>query len=761
MTTIKFGREGITTLDSLREGTTLGHYQLLDRVGRGGQADVWSARDSQTGLIVAIKLIVNVGSTITSGLQFSREAHLVAQLRHSNIVPLYDYGEMSSLRFLVMRYMVGGSLSARLRKGLLSFEEIARIIMSVAATLDFIHDNSIVHRDLKPGNVLLDSVQAPYLSDFGLARELTSGSTMALHTPEGTVPYMSPEQVAGEHLLAQSDLYSLGIMLFEMLTGELPLQGRTALAFQQRQTGASIPDPVQVNPTLPGGSALAGILRRLTAFDPAERPGRAVPVIQELLGVLGVPAPGPATRILEFSEDSLVDRAADALHDARNMLTEMLGLWTPLAPEYPFTRTEYMLIVSALTASEPSPELPQSAFQTLLLGALYFYPAEEPEVMYWWEKTPPELRRQVCWAVLLQGDLAASSATIERVLSLAKLLQPDATLPPQVLDRLIALVSAQESGTSSEALSLIVGWFKTPPDRWRTNRAAFDDLIAELASGDSPLAEDALAAIIATRSACALHHIAALPNRGQALALLAEIWLKTRSLPPNIHWSLKARVLLWIGFEQLTHQPDVLIADYAALAAGFGLATGLFVFITFRAPDLMRMDRIFNALASGLFFGLQFGVAALAAQSISRRLLILPAAARVGTAALIGGLLAALAFASFHALFYRLPPASNLLVPGGVIFIAGFALNGAIGRMHLLPRIGLIAAFILAAVMLAWILSAETGDDPLLYFEAGEPATATWLLAILYAIIVGVVGQAHQLLSSIRRPSSEFRGKIS
>src|SRR5262245_24108380 len=164
------------SLQQYSEGSILGHYQFLERIGHGGEADVWSAWDNRGKRVVALKLIATTKDSGISSLQFNREAHLIARLEHSNIVPLYDFGELSSLRFLVMRYMVNGSLLNLLRGGPLSLPMFARIAPLIATALDFIHSNSIVHRDLKPGNILLDSRHLPFLTDFGLARQLSVSS---------------------------------------------------------------------------------------------------------------------------------------------------------------------------------------------------------------------------------------------------------------------------------------------------------------------------------------------------------------------------------------------------------------------------------------------------------------------------------------------------------------------------------------------------------------------------------------------------------
>src|SRR5262249_6592198 len=143
--------------------------------------------------------------------------------------------------------------------------QIARLALTIAHALDFIHERSIVHRDLKPANILLDSRADAYLSDFGIAREFGETSTLTMNTPEGTLPYMSPEQLDLGRISPRSDVYSLGVLLFEMLTGKLPLGGQFILAIKQRQTHEQLEDPSTINPAIPTG--VAAILRELTSLE--------------------------------------------------------------------------------------------------------------------------------------------------------------------------------------------------------------------------------------------------------------------------------------------------------------------------------------------------------------------------------------------------------------------------------------------------------------------------------------------------------------
>src|SRR5258708_8074594 len=150
---------------------------------------------------------------------------MISRLEYAHILPLYDFGETPDLRYLVMRYVTGGSLAQRLARGRLSPNEITRLMLLVAETLDYIHEQRVVHRDLKPGNILLDAQGLPYLTDFGLAKEI-SDETRPMHSASGTLTYMPPEQFSGGGMSSSSDLYSFGILLDQLLTVVLPYDGK-------------------------------------------------------------------------------------------------------------------------------------------------------------------------------------------------------------------------------------------------------------------------------------------------------------------------------------------------------------------------------------------------------------------------------------------------------------------------------------------------------------------------------------------------------
>ena len=251
----------------------IGRYEIKRELGRGGMATVYEAYDPHFKREVAIKMLPNAFSNDPQfRSRFEREAQTVATLEHPAIVPVYDYGEENGRLFLVMRLMSGGSLADRLRRGPLSAQEVNDIMSHLAPALDAAHAKGIIHRDLKPANILFDQWGKPYLSDFGIVKLATESGTALTATGGliGTPAYMSPEQIRGEEELdGRSDLYALGIILFEMLTGQTPYSANTPMGLVFKHVNEPTPRLVSFNAAVPPD--YQRIIERAMAKDKANR----------------------------------------------------------------------------------------------------------------------------------------------------------------------------------------------------------------------------------------------------------------------------------------------------------------------------------------------------------------------------------------------------------------------------------------------------------------------------------------------------------
>ncbi|MCD6518949.1 MAG: protein kinase [Anaerolineae bacterium] len=249
-------------------GRRFAGLEIVELVGLGAAAEVYRAVDAQ-GRTVAVKVL---SERAEPGLvaRFVREAQALVQLAHPNIVRMYAAGQEEGLRYIVMELMEGGSLKERLqREGRLEWQEAVRIAQEVARALAHAHDRQIVHRDVKPGNVLFSRDGQAKLTDFGLARLLGVSQMTRTGTVIGTVSYLSPEQAAGQHVDGRSDLYSLGVVLFEMVVGHPPFVGDSLTEVLAQHLHRSPPRPSTQVPDLP--PALDALILRLLEKDPARR----------------------------------------------------------------------------------------------------------------------------------------------------------------------------------------------------------------------------------------------------------------------------------------------------------------------------------------------------------------------------------------------------------------------------------------------------------------------------------------------------------
>ena len=254
---------------TLEIGTRLGHYRILSLLGRGGMADVYRAEDERLGREVALKAVPPEFARDPERIErFEREVRAAARLSHPNIVTVFEFGHGEGQHFYTMDLMAGGDLKARIRthpEGMAP-EEARRIASAVAQALDYAHRRGFVHRDVKPENILFDEDGRPQLTDFGIARAMESGTRMtATGMSIGSPHYMSPEQAQGLEVDGRSDLYSLGVVLYEMLTGRLPFEVGNTLAVAYAHVNNPVPE---LPPTV---AAWQPLLDRLLAKSPEDR----------------------------------------------------------------------------------------------------------------------------------------------------------------------------------------------------------------------------------------------------------------------------------------------------------------------------------------------------------------------------------------------------------------------------------------------------------------------------------------------------------
>jgi len=251
-------------------GHTLGAYRLVDRLGQGGMATVYKAYEAALDRYVAIKVLPQFfANDPTFAQRFRREAKAIAQLNHPNIVPIYSYGEDNGITYIAMQFIEGGTLKHTSDQVYRS-EEALRLLQPIARALGYAHKHGVIHRDIKPSNVLISEEGWPVLADFGLAQMAQASAKLTESgVGMGTPTYMSPEQGQGDRVDHRTDIYSFGIMLYELVTGEAPFRADTPMAVVIKHLTAPMPLPSDINPNVP--PEVETLILKATAKNPDDR----------------------------------------------------------------------------------------------------------------------------------------------------------------------------------------------------------------------------------------------------------------------------------------------------------------------------------------------------------------------------------------------------------------------------------------------------------------------------------------------------------
>ena len=250
-------------------------YELEQKIGEGGMARVYRGRDLRLNRRIAVKVLHSHYASDPGFLQrFHHEAQAAANLRHPNIVDVYDVGLDGDVHYIVMEYVDGSDLKALLaRGGPLPIDQAVAIAEAVASGLSAAHRVGLVHRDIKPQNIIVGPGGQVKITDFGIAKSALSTAMTETGVTFGTADYISPEQARGQPATPRSDIYSLGVTLYEMLTGRLPFSGESSIAVAMQHVGEEPPPLRMLNPRIP--PALEALTLRAMSKDPDARPATA------------------------------------------------------------------------------------------------------------------------------------------------------------------------------------------------------------------------------------------------------------------------------------------------------------------------------------------------------------------------------------------------------------------------------------------------------------------------------------------------------
>ncbi|MEM6284287.1 MAG: serine/threonine-protein kinase, partial [Chloroflexota bacterium] len=429
-------------------GTRIDNYEIIEHIGRGGMADVWSARDTTLGRMVAIKTIArNLASEADPVTMFQQEARTIAGLDHPNILPIFGFGEIRGMFYIAMRFVAGGSMEDELRRGAMTYREIVATGKAVASALDFAHKQRIIHLDLKPPNILLDSQGLPYLADFGLATRVNPDGH-AQNPGSGTLLYMAPEQLTSDTLDHRADIYSFGLVLFHMLTGKLPFEAMAPLALKQLQFQEDLPHVGDLNPDLP--DEITDILRRGTSVNPNDRHDSTIDLMQEVEAALGTSVALPEGEIagsvvISGQSSAFVDMVSMfdpeqvQINEARDIFERARLAWDNGNGRFLLSVTHFMVMSDYyVEAKKHNLSYDEAGAQMLLRGALEY----DYHIRQWWHVLGNESRRWVCMHTIRSESPSARIRAFKRLETL-----PDDD--PPVIPRQVAQALSIENNTQS------------------------------------------------------------------------------------------------------------------------------------------------------------------------------------------------------------------------------------------------------------------------------------------------------------------------
>jgi hypothetical protein len=436
-------------------GQTLGQYRLMARLGRGGMATVYKAYQPSLDRYVAVKVLSTfLAQDPDFTDRFEQEAKAIAKLNHPNILPVHDYGQEGELIYIVMRYVEGGTLQDMMLGQPMDLDTAVEITAQMGGALDYAHQRGIVHRDVKPSNVLMADGNWALLSDFGLARIIGASTRITkAGVGMGTPDYIAPEQARGASVDGRSDIYSLAIVLFEMLTGRVPFEGDTSLVVLYKHVTDPPPPPREINPDIP--EAVERVVLKALAKDPVDRFQRVGEMVTALQKAV---AGGPVVT-------AAVSLEADRERQERRLAGLYAQAVTLLEAEEWQKALEKWAKVQAIDPTHPDPQEVASRAKRGLAGLeAAVTPAEgvpsmKGEAVPIWRKLPVWVWAAIGGAILsaavIAGAALPASPTADSELPVA--VSPTSTpVPATPTVAPTAVVAATQTAMAAEVMATAV-----------------------------------------------------------------------------------------------------------------------------------------------------------------------------------------------------------------------------------------------------------------------------------------------------------------
>ncbi len=733
----------------MEPGHRIEHYVVIEKIGQGGQAAVWSAYDERLKRTVAVKTIsmasidsadksgtAPAGGSLTTPDRFREEAQIIAALEHPNILPIYAFGQEGDALYIIMRYMAAGSLKDLLKHGRLDLDKALALIEPLANALDVAHQNQIIHRDIKSANILLDARHNPYLADFGLSMTIGDKNSLA---GVGTLAYMSPEQMMGEPLDHRSDLYAFGVLIYEVLAGQLPKVNEQPWNLQQTMTQAPLPAPADMPP------AVVEVLRRTTALDPADRYDSASEITAALRATL-TPSGAPVEGALLITDPAML-----ALKEANDLFERAQERWSDGAGRFRLEAGDFKYIDSFYsTPGDWGIHLDDVARRLMLRAAL----EHGHNLTYWWSQLDDVADQRAVSLQTLTSDLAPA-----RLRAIQQLSTIDDSEPPAIPIRVANVIWADPDAAVRLAGIALLEQRAFPLKEWRF--AAFSEVIdatlAELAAQDPDpkVAEAAARACARLYSASAIKRLAYLASEGDRRALHALTYAREEipAFPDGVPASIRRRVFTALSLRQLLADPLSLVGRYAGAALGYGLGLAVIIYVQFVDPNgLLAAQRIGNALAVGALYGVLTGFGILAATEPAARLRAWTRPGRIVLSWVLGALLTTAAFILFQRYFYfeNAPDWQWILAIAGV-FVSGFAISSGLIRRTWIRSVAGAVGALLAVYLVSWQIGFfNRGAIPVITLSEFQDDVSLVLSAWL-ALAVGVFTFLPEWLRAVRR----------